>query len=279
MQEDLPTSWADAADDILPVLRRVTDPPAAVRAEILGNSLRLLARPVGDFLEHRLVFNGPSQMTYLNASHLERWGVGAQQCFEVAADILDPTFGLSVLAPGVWRLDTGDGYESSRPLIPGWLRAFQPHCEGEPVVFIPHIRCVLVADSASTDSLLAAWSLTARGFETEANPVSPRAYVEAPPGGLRPWIPLEHHPLAGSLLDAYRRLNAYEYNNQRYVLNSETHALAKVSAVWLPGRRRLQTVCWWSEDTPELLAQVDCLGLRTRAGEAIVVPGRRLFRP
>jgi hypothetical protein len=271
MNIPLPTRWREAADDIIPVLRRRSDPPAGVSAGLRNEAHRLVERPLGDFLCERLVYDCDGLRMYLNGAHIKDWGVSPEQCFAVAYDVLDPSFGLTRLENGTWTLRSGDSYESSRPLIPGWLRAFQQHAEGQPVVFIPHARRVLIVDSRDRDGLARSLALCQREFETEGSPISPRPYAADSAGRLVPWEPEAGDPLFEAVAASRRRLGQYEYNNQRYVLGDEfTGEICKVELLRLPRSGLLRTICWWSEGETCLLAPTDMVGLVAAGGERLV---------
>lgn len=271
MKVALPKRWREAADDIIPVLRRRSDPPAGFVAGMGKEAHRLLERPLGDFLCERLVYDGDDVRMYLNSAHLEAWGVSAEQCFAVAHDVLDPSYGLTQVGDGTWELRSGDAYESSRPLIPGWLRAFEESSVGPPLVLIPHARRVMIVDSNVLDAVARALALCQREFETEGNPLSPRAYRADVAGRLIPWEPEESHPLFESVAASRRRLGQYEFNNQRYLIGDEVDGeLSKVELLRLPGSGLLRTLCWWLEGEKCLLAPTDMVGLEARSGERLV---------
>jgi hypothetical protein len=278
MRVELPKSWREAADDIIVVLRRRSDPPAGAIAGLGEEKHRLVDRLVGDFLCERLVYDCEGTRLYISAAHLDAWGVSEDQCFSTGYDVLDPSCGLFQVGEGAWELRSGDGYESSRALIPGWLRAFEKQFQGVPLVLIPHARRVMVVDSSIDATLARCLAICQREFETQGNPLSPRPYCGDSAGRLEPWRPDSDHPSYQAVSASERRLSQYEYNNQRYILSDEVHGLlAEVELLRMPNSGVLRTICWWREQGPCLLAPTDFVGLETLGGERLVCTWAQLI--
>lgn len=213
MDIPLPESWSDAAAHVLPVIRRATEPAHAWLAEQQDSANRLVRRPFAPHLRELIVLDLPELRLFLNHGHLADWGVSAKTAFTAAHANLAPaaTSGLKRQDEwGLWQLDAGDGYESSRLVLSGWLSAFGPNA----VAAIPAQRVLLVGDSSDPEATALLQTLAERAFRQGGGPLSPVLYTAGPEGRLVPWIAPEDHPAAPTARFAERLLAAWEYGAQ-----------------------------------------------------------------
>ncbi|MCB9760333.1 MAG: hypothetical protein H6739_10895 [Alphaproteobacteria bacterium] len=247
MHPNVPERWPEAAPDLLPVLRGTWAPAGSWRADS-----PLLRRAVAPFLTELVAWDTPRLRRLVQQRHVARWGVPAAQVFAEAAAHLPETTGLTREGP-LWRLSAGDGYESSRLLLPGWLAAFGPGA----VAAVPCSRTLCVADGDDLTALEALLTLAGSGFARGAEPISPALYVTGPTGALRPWAPPPDHPLAAGQRQAQRALQMKAYAAQDEALAEQGIPHAPVTLL-SPDDPRLSCVLRPGVWLPEVeVVQVD----------------------
>ena len=263
----VPETWDEAAAQLLPVLRRVTEPAHAWQAEHNDANNRLIRRPFAPLLRQMVVLDLPDVRMYVNSGHLQNWGVGADQAFDAAIKNLHPhaATGLKHRTEwGLWQLDSGDGYEASRLLLPTWLAAFEDQVAGRPVVAIPGARVVLIGGEADDGQMATLIDVADRGFRGAASALSPELYTVDGTGKVIPWTPPQDHPMAGAASDSRRLLAAHEYAEQTAQLlddDRETHHICSVGLGTHDDGHRFTTATWDQRDGPTLLPRTDRLVL------------------
>ncbi|NCG20449.1 MAG: hypothetical protein GWP91_15680 [Rhodobacterales bacterium] len=264
MDIPLPASWAEARGQILPVLRRISDPPNAARAARTAPENELLSRPFAPLLAQRLVLDLPDLRLYLNRGHLAAWGINEDVAFGMAIENLryGAAQGLG-LEPqwGLWQLASGDGYDSSRLLLPTWLDAFRDQVDGDPIAIVPAARILLVGGSENHGQLAALVDVADRAFRGAGAPLSPMLYTTDKDANPVPFLLPKDHILADRVNGARRLLEAYEYAEQRDDISEDPEVagvFARISMHRKPDTGRAWTVATWTQtDDLTWLPQAD----------------------
>lgn len=257
---------------LLPVLKSVSRPAAALRAAAADPDKALVRKRLVPFLHTLLALDGPDRLTYVSRGDLDDWGVSAKDAFALAMGNLDPTHGLRRWE-GLWRLDANDGLDASRLCLPGWLRAFEGKVDGAPMAIVPAPRILLVGGESDAARLL---SIAREGWEREGGPISPCAYTLAF-GKLVPYMPRADHPLRLVAENQQKMLIRREYEQQRETLESIYDlTIARVGLLEEQGTGRLITVSSWTEGTDPLLPVCEVVVLHPREGDALWVPWKAL---
>ncbi|MFT7520856.1 MAG: hypothetical protein ACI9MC_003007 [Kiritimatiellia bacterium] len=267
MQLDLPQTWSVAQRNVLPVLRGNTSPANAWHAALGNEDAMLVRQPWAPFIDIVAVLDLPDLRLFINGTHLRLWGVQESHVLAAARENVQPTQGLKpwTEAKGVWQLATGDGYESSRLSLPGWLAAFRDQVPGDPVAVIPDARTLLVCGTESglpLDRMLHySWSR----FHEVGNPISPAPYTLNDAGSVIPWQPSEAHRLVHRVDACHAFLAGHEYRQQQHpfaewLKEHDIHRfLAPFSMVRHRSGRVVTFTCW--PDMPSLLPKTDLVYL------------------
>ncbi|TNE89633.1 MAG: hypothetical protein EP330_10725 [Deltaproteobacteria bacterium] len=267
----MPASWGEARERLLPVVRGICRPPGSLTRLEEDPRHAPIRRPVAPFLSELVVWDGDETRRYVTPEHLERWGIDGHRAFHAARANLAPTEGLTRDGP-FFRLDAGDGYESSRLLLPGWLRAFEDLVPGQPLAAAPDARTLLVCGSDDEDAVSQLAEYAFRAYRNAGDPVSPGLYTEHE-GQLVPW--LVHH---GSLAPVLRRnqlvLAGQQYRLQQHEVTSDTH-LADFSV--FVGPEFAVSLAQLPPDRPVLLPVVDFIVVLDPSGESRTVAWEALM--
>lgn len=262
MDVPVPDTWDEAAEQLLPVLRRCTEPTHAWRVAS-DREHRLVRRPFAPFLSELVVLDLPDLRVFLNAQHLARWGVSEADAFEAAHSVLadHATSGLTYRQDyGLWHLDSGDGYATSRLLLPGWLAAFEGQVDGRPVAAIPAARVLMVGGEGDARQLEQMLGIAWEGFRTAGGPLSPVLYTVGDGGLVVPWRPPGSDPHHVATRSAERLLQAYEYAEQREQMLGGPELDVQIARVYLVRHTTSgvsHTYCRWNRGEPTLLADTD----------------------
>lgn len=271
-QPRVPERWSDARAQLMPLLRRVTEPAHAWYAALADPGNTLVRRPVAPMLHALLVLDLPDTRVFVSRALLDRWGVTENTAFGAALETLGahaeqglrrrPEYG------GLWQVASDDRYETSRLLLPGFLTAFAGQVPGEPIVALPAGRVALVGGAGSIDQVTTLVDLAERAFCAADNPLSPVLYA----GGLLPWVPPHDHPLRERVLALHALLVAHAYEAQREQLTGNPTVRSAVAPVELTehGGRTLTRTRWVADLGETLLPVVDRVLLTDSSGETEV---------
>lgn len=207
--------WAEVEGRVVVVLRTaIYDGPhcaALVRAPIAPLLYAYAALDDGDTL--RLM--RAEEAGALGASHGELLAIGIRNVEARGASLLgaSPTDG----ADRVLLVQSGDGLESSRVLVPGWLAACA--AEGGPAVCVaPSWTTLFVAPTPDDEALEELLELAEEVWSESPHALSPVPYTTSEGGELVPLELPEEHPLAPRLAHLHARFAAAEYERQRAAL-------------------------------------------------------------
>lgn len=179
-----------ALESILPTLKTAAYVSQATKD--LSDDARLLAVPVVDDLRLVLVLDLPTTTRFLSEKDRRELGLTLDQLKTRALDNLrrrPRNFMAQELAPGLFGLTAGDGYDSALFLLHDEWRAFKPKVRGELVVAPVARDMVFVTGDQESAALTAlAGVLANERVEPQAPyPIAPRAYRWTPSG----WAPFE----------------------------------------------------------------------------------------
>ncbi len=217
-----PETWEEARPHLRAVLRT---PGLFATSWLEHRRQEFVLLPVTPMLRCALVLDLPQRMAWLRREELRAWGVSPELARHVALENLaddaaegvepyDPT----ALSP-LWPVNSEDGYESSRLLLPGWLASFVGKVDGPPVAAVPHRNALLVTGGGIPENIERLARIARDEYAASPGPVSPALYTVTRDGeGLQP-LRLPHgHPAGGIVEEGHARMRATEYEEQRAVL-------------------------------------------------------------
>lgn len=238
-----PEDWSEVREHLLPVLRRVTEPPHAWYVALADPDNRLLRRPIAatsgvvPMLHELVVLDLPDARMFANRGHLRVWGIDEHAVFEAARRNLAAVAGHGLqrrpMYGGLWQVASDDRYEAARLLLPGFLGAFAEQIEGTPLAVAPAGRVLLVGGSDSLDQVATLLDLGERAFRRADSPLSPVLYAPDATGCVAPWVPPADHPLGHRIRAMQRLLAAHEYEAQREQLADNPTIRSHVAEVSL----------------------------------------------
>lgn len=267
------------------MLRPATSPVNLLRAELARPERAPVRRGVAPFLHERLVVDRPDLRRFVTRADLAAWDVRPEAAYGVAHENL-PATGLRMGDNGLWELASGDGYESSRLLLPGWLAAFRGRVPGRPVAVVPHARGLFVGGDADHDLVRELLTIGPRAWRDEGDPISPVPYTIDDRGAIVPWAPGPQVPplLRASVHAASRALASREYARQAEVLDDfdEVPATAYEVALAPAGAddvRLAYGFCRWTRGQDARLPEVDVVVLAAAGhGAVLAVPWEAFVR-
>jgi hypothetical protein len=267
---ELPETWDDAAEMLLPVLRPSTFFQHGLGPDEPGK--QPVRRPFLPFLSEALAIDHESAMAYAIVENLETWGVDAERAHARALENLQKVGdrGIELYDPTaayrIWHVVSGDTYESSRLLLPGWLASFRDRVAGRPVAAVPERSTLLVTgdgDPAAIERLIASAD---REFRAAPRSISPALYTVDDGGRVVPYDLPSDHPLHGRIHEGQVHLAAVEYGSQKEKLQAEIVErgedvfVATYSVVQRESDGRVVSYCTWGENVDSLLPRTDLVG-------------------
>ena len=262
MEISVPETWAEARRRLVPVLRRCTDPPMAWRAGRIDPANRLVRRELVPFVHEVLAIDLDEVRLLVGRGHLATWGVDDEAALQNARANL-ASIAAQGLKPrpeyGLWQLDAGDGYETSRLVLPGFLQAFGAQVGGRPVAIVPANRVLLIGSDApaSLERLLILGDAVFRRADARLCPVPLTVDLD---GKVVPLALPDGSPHRPALQAAQALLAAHEYEAQReQLVDLEPEVpVAAVQLVHDGETGRAFTVSRWERSAGEvLLARTD----------------------
>lgn len=264
----LVAGFAEAAPRLLPAVRNLTDlqsvalddDPASLE---IWQPYQRLAGPLAIVLAMDL----PNSIALVPRSKLEAWGQTFEDLLPTAIDNL---VALSAVrfeqAPGGFYISNyGDGYDSSRLLMPELFHALQ--LKGDPVAVAITRDCVVVAGSEDIPGLTAMAEHVVRAFKEAARPMS--------------YQPLRLHgdrwePLTTQIYDLGElsvRQMVWDYGQQTPRL--ERFFVQQGIDVFVPPLHVVgaegEAFTWtsWTESATDFLPKADGVGMTSASGQTI----------
>jgi hypothetical protein len=265
-------TWEEARERLLPVLRTATfgmpqGNPSEPDPELVG-------RHSLPFCLELLVLDLPESTMFVQRRHLAEWGTDEDAAFAAAhanlAALGDAGVELYDTTPGpIWTVDTGDTYETSRLLRPGFLASFAGKVEGRPIAILPERSTLLIAGDAHPATVARLCESAEREYEAATRRLSPALYTVDDAGRVVPYLRPGNDALASRVRLAHVRFALGEYTAQKEALD-RAHAargedifVASLSALARNKDERPMTWCVWAHDVHALLPRSDVVAVST----------------
>lgn len=276
-----PSSWVAARPLLMPTLRT---PSACSSVALEPRREDFALRDVAPMLRCLTVIDDGERVVWLERSDLEVWGVAEELARQVALENLAALAGDGIErlpsrsgAP-MFQVRSGDGLESSRLLLPGWLAEFAPTVDGLPICAVPHRGALLVTGDANPEAVAELAELATAEYAVAPGPLSPALYVITRDGeGFEPLVLHDEHPAARAVALGHARLAVDEYATQAETLGRLREAgvvsgVAEAAELEVHAEgSRVQTAAVWPREGVWLLPEADVVVL-VDAGERRAVP-------
>lgn len=267
----VPDDFEDAAHDLLPVVRgRVANEMELLRHKIEGSPNPPVFMPFAEHLSWSIGYDLPESTIHLGESQYQGWGVSYETVGQRAMENLAKLgcrFGGLRAKPGVYELDSNDGYAASRLLLPHVFR--QPPLSGAPVAMVPHACCLLYTGDQDDDGLRI---MLERAEQELAKPrtIGGFAYRLSRQGVWHPWLPAPTHKLYKQFRGLANATLGSSYSRQQHFLtqleekHQPEHARLFVATVFNfrdDSPWGAVTSCTWTNHAPSLLPKTDMIAL------------------
>lgn len=268
---NMPGMVEEAARYLLPIVRNSAERGQAMLAAARGYS-PLLFRPLCEGLEVGLAYHRGSVMHRVAQAHLDAWDMDEEAAFEAAFANLRArsVLPLQVSAQGVASGGWGDGYDSSRMLLPELMEAAVG--EGRPVVMVP-TRGKLMVCSDQSEAALDAMLKAAIDAMREEKMVTPRM-LRWHEGCWQVFVPPAHARRLNSLA---KHAEGIDYRLQKELLKARAAASGQdlYVATYMVGKtgpeQRRTSACTWTRGIPSLLPKTDLLCFADPASSGVPV--------
>ncbi|MCY1018868.1 DUF1444 family protein [Pyxidicoccus sp. MSG2] len=279
--------WEEVRQRLLPVLRSATFGMSQLAQ--LESDRELVGRRTLPFLRELLVVDMPESAMFVQRRHLQEWGADAEAAFAAAHENLAglPLDGVELYdrePSPIWSVDSGDTYETSRLLHPGFLASFTGRVEGRPIAILPERSTVLIAGDANPATVARLCESGEREYEAASRRLTPALYTVDEAGRVVPYLRPGNDALAQRVRLAHVRLALSEYAAQKESLdklheaNSVDVFVASLSAVARKKDERPVTWCVWSRDVDTLLPRSDVVAMNPGNQDVFMVPWEDLER-
>ncbi|MFP2931614.1 DUF1444 family protein [Pyxidicoccus sp. 3LG] len=272
--------WEEVRERLLPVLRSSTFGMAQLAQ--LEPDREMVGRRTLPFLMELLVVDLPESAMFVQRRHLETWGTHEEEAFAAAhANLANLPDGVELYdrEPGpIWSVDTGDTYETSRLLHPGFLASFAARVEGRPIAILPERSTLLIAGDANPDTVSRLCESGEREYEAASRRLTPALYTVDDAGRVVPYLRPGNDALAQRVRLAHVRFALSEYTSQKESLDKVHEAreldlfVANLSAVARKKDERPITWCVWSHDVDALLPRADVIAVNVGSKDFYMVP-------
>ena len=249
----------EAARYLLPIVRNSAERGQAMLAAARGYS-PLLFRPLCEGLEVGLAYHRGRVTHRVAQAHLDAWDMDQEAAFEAAFANLRArsTLPLQSSPQGVFGGAWGDGYDSSRLLLPGLLEAVVG--EGRPVAMVP-TRGMLMVCSDQSEAGLDAMLKASIDAMREEKLVTPRM-LRLVDGRWQDYVPAA---LSRRLNSLAKHAEGNDYRLQKELLKARAYASGDdlYIASYMVGKvgpdQRRTSACTWTRGIPSLLPRTDLL--------------------
>jgi hypothetical protein len=278
-------SWDEVRPKLAPLLRT----PSLFAALPVPPDKQPLSRQFLPFIIECVGVDSDNGIAYVAPQMLEAWGVSRQEVFAAATDnargfFTDDVAPYDAQAPyPLWHVARDDSYESSRLLVPGWLKSFEGKVAGRPVAIAPH-RSLLVVGGDGDDRCLKRLVDTAKAeFEGSPRRISPALYTVSDDGRVIPLVLDPGHGLANDVALGHVLVALAEYEIQQKALQQRLGDEVYVGKFMAVKNKEGRPMSFgtWSRGVPSLLPQTDEVALvfdpRAKGGEVLRVPWRTLL--
>ena len=204
-------------------------------------------------------------LAYLSQRDLDAWEVSFKTAFDQAKQNLlkrQHTFEALRESGGVVLLDTIDGFDSSRLVLPELFTELK--LNGAPVVMVPHEYMLLVTGEHDTDGLRI---ILERVNSCEDRGKANGYAFRLSNGRWRPWLPAPSHPLRNQFKASAMQTLSLSYAMQEKVLLAREQKKPPTDQLFISSHvfrcdefgSPLPTVCCWPEKTSPMLPEVDLI--------------------
>ena len=279
----VPDHFEDAAHDLLPVVRgRVANEMELLRHEVEGTSKAPVFMALAEHLSVSVGYDFSESTVHLGESQYQGWGVSfetvGQRAMENLAN-LGCRFGGLRAKPGVYELDTNDGYAASRLLLPQVFT--QPPLSGAPVAMVPRASCLLYTGDRDDDGLRIMLERAEQELE-KPRVIGGFAYRLSQQGVWHPWLPAPTHKLYRHFKKLADKTLADAYTHQQRGLSyleegfKEPEKRLWVATMFITRDDALcgpLTSCNWTNHAPSLLPKTDTISfMRDLEEPPVLVP-------
>ncbi len=273
-------SWEEVRRYLRPVLRAST-----YGLEQLAANPGLLGRRTLPFLLELVVVDLPESPTFYFAErrHLQEWGVDEDTVFSEAranlAGLVQTGVGLYDREPSpIWSVDTGDAYEPSRLLHPGFLASFAGRVDGRPIAIIPERSTLLIAGDANPATVARLCESGEREYVASARRLSPALYTVDDAGHVVPYRRPGGDALAQRVRRGHVALAMAEYAAQKVALDKLHEAngvgLYVTNLGGIDREKDARPITWsvWAQGVSALLPRADLVALNPGPDDFFLVP-------
>ena len=280
VRPDQNLSW----DEVCPLLRPVIRAPMLVWPPGDDPTLEPFCREILPCLREHLVLDHEHTMAFVLQFDAKRWGQPDHELYQVAYANMEEEAASGIelfdAEPSpIWHVATGDGYESSRLLLPGFLASFVERVEGRPIAIVPHRSTLFIAGDANPRTVVRLCETARREYAASPRSVSSAVYAVDHRGALVPYVRTADDEATERVRDAHLEFVGGEYSAQKqlldkhYAKNEIDIFVASFSAVKTKSRG-WRSYCTWAYGVLGLLPKTDCVAIaldgRDKAQSAFV---------
>lgn len=261
----VPSDFASARPYLIPIIRNASHYALAeLQSRMNGDGnfgYQKTLQRLTDDLVVGLVYDTEHNMTHINQSTFDPWGIDFSEAVKISQDNLrdrtDPNK-LVEHAPGLFAGQWSDSYESSRLLLTDYVHRLP--LSGEPVAFIPSRDQFWITGSENIDGL-EAMAKFGQQNHFGAYPLSPHLFLLRD----RQWTIFtpESKPLCDSLLSIHRQRQALDYSQQKQyleVIHQKENIdvfVTTFSVYQETATKREGSYCVWSNGVDSLLPRTE----------------------
>ena len=287
-KRDVSAKWDEAKEQLMPVLRGATFGVINAGAHFPGAPVAKpsspLKRSFAPFIDVMVVIDSPTDMRYVSQSTVDDWKVSNDDVYEAAfanfrdraeldAERYDDRHG------PLFHVASGDSYEASRLLVPGWLASFRGKVEGDPVAIVPHRELLFVGGSARPEMIARLVTMADKEFEASPRRISSGLYTVDGDGKVIPYRSADE-----AVIIAHAKLAIFEYGQQQALLreSGEWNDWFVASYKVFSGDDGIIATASWTKDVPSLLPEVSFVTLvvlddeNAVVGEPVPVPWEKI---
>lgn len=280
----VPATFAEVSSRLLPSVRSMVELGMwELQCELKGSAkAELPHRRVTEAWAAWLALDRSESIMRLSADHLASWGVGFDEAFEIALGNLRANSAkpFSLLAPGLYCSDWGDGYDTSRLLLTDIIASLP--VRGMPVAMAPHRDALLVTGADDADGLKA-MARVVQSLQGGPRPISAET-ICLEGGSWRDFVPDPSRADQEELAELQEVQASIDYEAQKALLDARYAKYGEdvfVANHWL--RRERETGRFrgsfgtWSEGVDTLLPKAQSIALvRIEEQHFVYVPWERV---
>lgn len=207
-------------------LEQVRDELAVcLRGAMHGTNLVLAAREFLPCLREHLVVDGANNIAFVTEDDLARWKLSLDDALEIGRTKLREARTGEELhdeAQRIWAIETGDDYESSRLLVPGFLASFRERVRGRVIAVAPTRTQLHIAGDEDPAVVLRLCEFAEREFAASPRRLSAAMYSVDEDGRVIRYVRSVQDEAAVRVAEGHVRFEGTEYSRQKHALE-EAH--------------------------------------------------------